>query len=784
MPLDLSSPFEINVSQAVLAVETNDGRFEHFCRDVVSQIEGGAIIFSTSLSWDLGRDGVGAGVARGIYVMVSLRDDVDEKALQDLARITKTTGVIERVYFCSSHRLSEHRISKLEEQLADESDHKFPITVLGASQLTEAAARDSEIVSRHYAAEIQAALRAVTADPSDEAEIRGLRLALIAAAGENSGEIRVQLYSGGILDILSDGSQKTISGCAKAISERLHISYIISDSAIRPHLERMVVEGFVQQKGHTFSLTERGQDRFAEVQAQAAERFLAGRLQVRKAIEEAIGDALIEDDFQRIWAIFEERIAQHFHARGEAMVAEVSAIIGAPQGTTSTPQSQPSFLEELATAVANTATHPQRRVELHQAVVDLFMDRTSVATDWLVKVSASFVACCALGLEQSSGVAVKRLFGRTTLVLDTDVVLSLLGEGEPEHEAVFNIASKWAKLGGKVLVAEPVLEEVAYHAFIAQHDFEDVRHLIPGTSEDRLHIIENVFVRSFAEHVAKNSAKLGHWNRFISQYRGIFPFDWKQVISLLRAEYSIQQLPPRTTSFENLEQKVRAFLIHTAEERGYVGKTIRDKASRDARLYSQMVNYLESIRATDPGATCLLVSSAHRLAEAEEKFHESGEQQIVVSISTVLHLLSMLPQVSLGLSAMKAFLFEERRPGFSSELERTILRIVRSSDEVAMPWAKRGVLMREVRDRLISDARQQGRNFPADANTRGLEREALSDANKPRTVALMKEALDKVVVSTRTERENTQLRKENEVLRAELDRMKHQNRHKDRHRRG
>jgi hypothetical protein len=530
-----------------------------------------------------------------------------------------------------------------------------------------------------------------------------------------------------------------------------------------------VASGHLTHQSPAFAITDLGRSFADELYVQAADRFLGGRLAVRKAVEDSIGERLDEDSFQRIWNVFEERVAAHFHARGVAMVAEVSALLDSTTGESAAQevQSPLSFLEELATAVANTATHPQRRSELHQAVHDLFTDRTSGATDWLVRVSASFVACCALGLEHSTGTALAKLFARTALVLDSDVMLSLLGEGEPEHQSVFAVVSKWTKVGGKVLVAEPVLEEVAYHAHIAQHDFSQVEHLLPGTPEDRLRVIENAFVRSFAEHMAKSGTPRQHWGRFISQYRGASPYDWRQVMGHLRAEYSVGTLPHRNAEYEPLELQVKAFLIRTAEQRGYSGKNVRDKASRDARLYAQMVQYLSSVRASDPGATCLLVSSAHRLAEAESTFQESGEQQIVVPISTVLQLISLLPHVSLGLSAMKAFLFEERRPGFSSDLERTILRMVRSSGEVSMPWAKRGALMREVRDRLIDDARKQGRHVDDGASAQALERVALAQSNQPRTVQILAAALDKVVASSRLEDENARLRREIESLKAQ-----------------
>jgi hypothetical protein len=666
--------------------------------------------------------------------------------------------------------LTEHRITLLETALAQHIDGKFPITVLGATQLVEAVSSNPGAIERYYAAEITGALRAISSDPSDESEVHGLRLALIAAAGDNSSEIRQKLYQGGLLTLLRDGTARSAAVCAKALSDELHLHYVISDAAVRPHLALLVAAGHVESSGQLYRLTPSGAKTAEELHTQAAERFLGGRLAVRKSLEQSIGEKLDEDSFSRIWALFEERIAAHFHARGVAMVAEVSLLLDEPVGEpVSGAQSPMSFLEELANSVAGTATHPQRREELRQAVVDLFSDRTSGATEWLVKVAASFVACCALGLEHTTATALARLFARTTLVLDSDVALSLLGEGEPEHQSVQAIVSKWTKVGGKVLIAEPVLEEVAYHAHIAQHDFDQVSHLLPGTPEDRLHLVENAFVRSFAEHMATSSTTLRHWGRFIGQYRGHRPYDWSPVAGHLRTEYSIGALPHRSAEFEPLELEVKKFLVRAAENRGYSGKSVRDKASRDARLYAQIVQYLHTIRAADSGATCLLVSSAHRLMEAEDEFQESGEQQIVVPISTVLHLLSLLPQVSLGLSAMKAFLFEDRRPGFSSDLERTILRLVKTSGEVSMPWAKRGALMRQVRDRLLSDARQQGRNLPADANTSPLERAALSDVNRPRMIEILAESLDKVAVRTKTEDENTRLRRENEKLKKQLE---------------
>jgi hypothetical protein len=142
------------ISLAVLEQETNVPRFETFCRGVVSELEGGAPIVSTSTSWDLGRDGVGLGVARGIYVCCSLRDDVDIKAISDIERITSTTRGIQRLYFCSSQNLSEYRLAQIQEELEKELDRKFPVICLGALQLRDVGLSHGDMLRRQYAAEI------------------------------------------------------------------------------------------------------------------------------------------------------------------------------------------------------------------------------------------------------------------------------------------------------------------------------------------------------------------------------------------------------------------------------------------------------------------------------------------------------------------------------------------------------------------------------------------------------------------------------------------------------
>lgn len=759
---------EASITQKVIEAETNDGRFESLCSAVVGFLEGGARLLPTSVTWDRGRDGVGVGNASGIIVCASLRDDVDVKAANDIRRVAETTRNVSHVYFCSSQRLTEHRKDQIEEALRNElPEFDFQIRSLGSIQLAPLAREEGVVLDRLYGAEIRDCLRAITADPSDETETRGLRLALLTAGSEDSRAIRESVYEGSILEVLSDGQGRTPASCSRLLAALLKLQRNIDVSVLAPHLTRMESDGLIGSNNGVYSITNKGLERRERDAIDAAERFVEGKAAIKLQLEVAMESKIQADEYNRIWSVFEERLATYFQSRGDSIVREVGATLaleipGGDDAESLLDHNSLSFMDELANAVAATSSHPQRQSELSQAVKDMFADRSSEAAKWLVKICASFVAACALGLEHSSGAAISKLLARTAIVLDTDVVLSLLGVGEPDHAAADLLVSKWAQNGGKVLIADPVLQEVAYHAFIANRDFEQVRNFIPGTPEERLHLIENAFVRSFAELLSLGQAKMADWRNYIRQFKGSSPYEYNAAYGYLSSEYTVRRLPERPTAFAPLADKVRRALIDIAEKKMRVRQSdmrkIRDKAARDGELYASLVAYVESLKQTDPGATCLLISSARRLANVDSRFQRSGERQLVVSLASATYLTSLLPNVSLGLSAMKSFLFDENRVRFSSTLERTLVRMVRASKEVSMPFAKRGILMRAMRERLIQDAHERGEKN-AETKVRELEASALKPSNQDRTIELLSESLDAVAIDSRLERENRDLRK-------------------------
>ncbi len=776
MALLNDSHFSKTVIEQVLVQEANDGRFEAFANAVVSLMEGGAPVVGTSRSWDQTRDGKALGRASGIFVCSSITGDVDGKILFDLSRIVKTTK-IDRLYFCLSHPVSEYMGDKFARQILEDVDRDFPITVIGGHQIAEFVQKHSELCERFYSAEINDILRVLKAPPDEAIEIRGLRLALMSSTGEDSETIRQGVYNAAILDAFAKHPTLTVLGCANAVAASLGIHRAIAPETIRRHLSQLVKERMLEESSGVFSMTEKGRQDVVSRTDKAVERFVALKAQIRRELETAVETPIVDEEFHRIWIALEESMARYFHTQGEEIVAELSELLGdATNGTLSSEGLfEPlSFVDELAKKVASAATGAERAQIIETAIRDIFAAPDGPATTWLLQIASAFISACAIGLEDSSGQAIESLLGKSVLVLDTDVLLSFVGTDEHDHQGVKSLIERWKRLPGKVMVAKPVLEEFSRHAYIAQYEWQQVYpHHIPGNQETRSRLMRNVFVRSFGRMIEEKKARARDWSGYIQTYRGSAEYDYQKAIQTLRLDSKIEELPPIGQGEEALEREVRKFLISRIDESWGPKLYARDKARRDAQLYAAIVHFTRMRREYDPLASCILVSSARRLASAEDEFHQVGDSHMVASISSMLYLISLLPGVSLGLSAMRAFLFEGGRVGVSSDLEQTVLRVIRTSQERNMKFAQRGVLMNSLRQMLLKDAHEMGQRGPEDLLIQRAEKAALeTPSNQARLLEHLAGALDQIGPSHRVARENEELKRRQRELEIENERLR------------
>lgn len=771
--------------ETILAADSSTVRFERFCNALVGELEGGIRVVGTSSSWDLGRDGRAVGKST-LFVCATLRSDVDLKAQSDLIRLSKHVKGSVRVYFCSNQRLSEHQCEHLRATCERHLPNGGRVEVLGLQQLAELSVGHSAPLKRCYQSEWHECLLALQdGNPSDQTESHGLRLALMTAAHQDSNAIRRSLYTGAILRALSSRGSASQNEIAKDISDSLRLSRPISFEALQPHCESLVERGILRRHDGRLALTPQGVEELENRETEAAQRLVQGRSVIRTALERGLGQRLADQHFDLIWTRFRECLSTSFYERGQEIVLAVSAFIqeseqgDAPAAPADVPEIQarkvpPFFVDALAEAVGRTSSLEHQREELEVAVRDLFVDRGAEAFAWLLEMAAAYVALCSLGLEVQCGNAISSVLAKTTLILDTDVTLSLLCVGEPHHAAAEAIVRKWKHWGGNIFVAEPVLKEVAHHAAIAHNDYRENQHWLPGARADRIRLIDNAFVRAFAELLANKQAMRDHWRRYIAEFKGFDSKDWSRVYGAL-TEYGIELLPGASSNEIHIEERARQLLLEAASVKRDEEdlRRAKDKAHRDAELYAAMVRHLRTVRARGSGAMSFLVSSARRLAEVDKKLGATKESRIVVPIPVVLQLLSLAPGVSISHNAMECFLFDDRHRRFTSDLDRILLRVIRESSQIDLPWARRSSLINDVRTRLLEEAEAAGvGNARGDKEVRTLD-QFVKDKRSTQVVAeTIRKALDNLAIDTHEQMELRELRGKVKELSEQLELLK------------
>ncbi len=593
-------------AEVILRSERATDRFERFCNAVVGKLEGDVEVFPTSASWDLGRDG--RATTEKLFVCASLADDVDAKSERDAKRISENMRSPVRLYFCSSQPLSEKRCDEIASQLRALLPAGTDVQVLGSQQLAHAAEKHPDVFSAFYALEVNALnarLRDDAIAPNDDA---ALRLALIATTHETSDEVRTTLYRNAIRAVLR-GKQLNLEESARDVTHIFRLAQGLPADSLRPHIDYLIEKGEVDRSGDRFALTARGEESLQIEQSQAQSELVAGRELIRARIEGGIGYRLADRQFDEIWRIIREKITAAFFERGQQLVAQVSALLNARTSEVQ-PDEPLFFLDDLASAVATTSSLPAQAEELRTAVKDMFEEPFGPAFEWLSKLCGAYVALCALGLEWHSGRALARVLSKMSLVLDTDIALSLLGEGEPNHAAVEGLVRRWTAIGGTVFVSKEVLHEVAHHAAIADYDFNQVRHWLPGRAEERLRLINNVLVRSFAHLLSEKRISPSQWQAYVNQFRRGGKEDPVKIAEIFAQEYSIRQLPPASNEELKTEEAAKAFLQARAAQgkEGAQAWIAHDKAGRDASLYAAIVRESRATRATDSERACARTS--------------------------------------------------------------------------------------------------------------------------------------------------------------------------------
>ncbi|MBK7908708.1 MAG: hypothetical protein IPJ78_19470 [Gemmatimonadetes bacterium] len=757
---------------ALLEHETSPLRFEALCLDLLG-LQENAVFVPTSRTWDLGRDGRRVLQTESSHhvVCASLAQTLDAKVTADIERLEATTRPRSIVY-CTSRELSEHTADILAAEIRKLSPSVQSVQVLYQMQLATMALTHESILRKHYQAELSnlESLFFGVSTPDVEAEKTGLRLALLTQTGDDAQALRDALARRLILEQLSAKGPQTQNAVLVSISGQLHLPRTISSAYGTSVVELLQTEGLIENRTGRLEVTAAGTAWLATLPSDAAPKLLEGKKLIHAALAKLTGFQLTPEEYDRVWDTFQDGIAQLFFVHGTATIRMVAAIESGRRVEDG--EAALAIREKLAHRIGAMFGGLEKREAMQQAIIDLFSEKGTAAFDWLSEICAVYVMMCSLGLEPQSSASVTSVVRGITLLLDTDVILSLLSDGEVSHKETEQLLGGWRALGGTVLAPDPSLEEAAYHAWIAESDYVATSSYLPQLSDlEAEHVISNAFVRGFRA-VSRGRLDRKTWERYIGQYRGSRPHDYSRVLAVLRDEYRVDRLPGFGSeidkSTDSFYVSVLQFMITTlaAEmecESDDLDFRIRDKARRDALMLASLRAARAAFREQGRDGTLMAVSSARLIKMSDERFRtDLGDPDAVLSLGAVGTLLALTPGVHFGLGSLRGILFDLNLAKRLTGLQRYAYRIVAQSEQYDVPWSRRTTLKRELGERILRDAKASDR--PVEEIAR-----IVTKADDPEYSAqIVRDALDAMAVPTRREKENTALRREIEQLQRAL----------------
>lgn len=756
--------------------EENAARFERVCLELYERAEGVTLV-PTSANYDLGRDARGIaleGASIPGVICASLSVGVDDKVAKDLNRLSKTTKT-KSVVFCSARKLTELACDGIEVTIRKLYPSAKSVRVLGQTQLVKLGREHEGVLMRHYLGEITDIQKFGDDFQTAAQPAFGLRLALSTHVGEDAKELRSEVGKRLVLDQLRAAGPQTVAALTARISQFLRLARSMNEHVIAQLLDELGEAGLVTLSAKGFALTEAGTNILAAAPEAATVRLLEGRAAVRESLDRLTGRQMVDPTFDRFWDVFQDAISQAFYDHGVTLINMVASITAGEIPTAQT--EHVALMDRLADRTSAIFDNAELHDEYRQAVVDMFTESKSTAFEWLTSVCSVFVMMCSLGLETRSSREITDALIGLRLVPDTDILLSLLCEGEANHDAAVRVVKGWKALGGTVVLATPTLEEVATHANIARYDYESTKHLFDRLAEeDVTRVISNAFVRAFYK-LQRGEANDRRWSQFIHQYESDGENDFSNVLRILVEEFGATRLIDYigsldTTDAKSLASRVTAFLRKLAandqgREPHELEKRTLDKSRRDALLLMNLRAARDSFREAGDGKTAIVLSSARALREAGKQFSkEFYEPDVVVSLAAVAALLSLIPGVNLGLKSLRSILFDTNLSARLSNVHRFAYRIVAASNVYDMPYARRVTMKRDLRTGLLAIAKATGKPLAE------IEKRFTKTENAAESAQLIKGVLDKMAIEPRVKKLFEEQRAQIEALQSEILRLK------------
>jgi predicted nucleic acid-binding protein len=766
------TPLVEGIVADILAFDDNDSRFEQFCVTLFSACDGHMYV-TTSRSWDLGQDGRDMALNtsdESPFISCSQNKDISPKVDKDIRRLAENFKP-KLLRYCSSQKLSEHAVVGIEKTLKSMAPSLEMTNVVGAKHIAEIVTREasfSSIFEKHYAGELNNWRTALSqSGGSESAQADGMRLALTTQLTPSGDKLKAEITRNMIITTLADGDERNASTIARQISHHLHLGKNIDASYFQSAIDSLDADGLIVKQGDTFGISENGRRAVEEYTESGSRNLASGARVVRQAIADLTDHALTEKEFQEVWGVIQTDVSAMFYQHGMQVIEAVASITRSEHGRT-VGDGLAEQINSLAQHVTSMLQGGPRAKDIGQAVADMLFDANCPASGWFTDICTCYIAICSLGLESTAQRSIAARLSSIDLLVDTDVLLSYFCGGEPSHSSTVEVLRAWRTAGGAILVPTAVLEEVAYHAWIAEQDFKEVFHQLGRyTTEDAHRQIVNAFVRGYwTEAKSKGiNYSTASWREYIHNYRGREPYDYTPIENDLSASgFTVVtgdavDHAASAAAAEAISKRLRGYKRNTDVS---LTKREADKADRDGRVIALLKRRRANRRGD--GGSAIIATSANILREACLADPELGEgPQPAMPLAAVACLLSFAPGAHVSLFSLKKLFFN---PGFKdglSGIQRKAMRIIYESSEYSLPFSRRPRLQSEIIDRMANIAAERGQSLPDLA-----ERLEMDEAPEYLDLlgGIVRDSVD-AVTRSRSENEITRLQNQVELLQKE-----------------
>jgi hypothetical protein len=639
-------------------------RFQRFCVEVMSAVERVQYVTS-ALSSDLGRDGRTPLVSTGsleavVATSVKLTPKAAvAKAKADLDRLVET-GLPDRASFCFTCELEERHKQEIV-RYAKQVAPSCRVRAEGVEFLAGAALRHPECFELYYRGELLALRHGLLADAvALTPTSNGLRIAMATQFGEDAGALRIAAMTNLIRLTLRGKAGASRPQLHDFVSSELGLAQRVNAAYLDTALGELQKSGEIQFRAGAVELTPAGREAATSIINDARNRLLDGRQAFQHELSRGLVAPLGSAVFDDLWVRLQDSLADLFLHEGMAVVRAIlqpmpaPALAGPVDG---------QLWGRLAMSIVPPQIPPKEGITIGHAVLSVLTGETQTRA-WLTQVAATFVSICALGLHPE---AQEELLGRMrhwSLIVDNHVVISFLCAGENDHDGVLRVIESWRKLGREVATCTAVLEEAAYHAFIADRIYDENWRQMSSLSPDAAaEVLRNAFVRSF-HRLSTGGYEPARWRAYILNFRGSDQFDGSNLtVELAAAGWKIiddTKLP------SHVVDELRKEIGRGSEKRvrltrsGELEQMRRDEW--DARIAFAAVHRLRKQAETSGSVIVVTKSRAIRAAAGWLASRSLGKLPIM-SVSALGYAMALTPGLSLSLVHIRELLFDRNRLG-------------------------------------------------------------------------------------------------------------------------